>query len=73
MPGQFRLLPHGVEEAHFKRVRDGYSRPVVLNIDKCLLLRFPLHRGRFHGSHTADVSAFLSTGCHRLELCGVAA
>jgi hypothetical protein len=24
MPGQFRLLPHGVEEAHFKRVSQGW-------------------------------------------------
>jgi hypothetical protein len=27
--------------------------------------KFLLRRGRFHGSHRADVRAFLSTGCHR--------
>jgi hypothetical protein len=27
--------------------------------------KFLFRRGRFHGSHRADVRAFLSTGCHR--------
>src|SRR5215467_2087480 len=40
-------------------------RAVLLNIGKCLTFRFLLHRGRFHGSPGTDVSAFLSTGCHR--------
>src|SRR6516162_1138854 len=38
---------------------------VLLNIGKCLTFRFLLHRGRFHDSPGTDVSAFLSTGCHR--------
>src|ERR1700736_2436772 len=38
---------------------------VLLNIGKCLMPKFLLRRGRFHGSHRADVRAFLSTGCHR--------
>jgi hypothetical protein len=41
------------------------SRAVLLNIGKCLMPKFLFRRGRFHGSHWADVRAFLSTGCHR--------
>ena len=37
-------------------------RAVLLNIGKCLTLRFLLHRGRFHGSPGTDVSAFLVWG-----------
>ena len=42
-----------------------HKRTVLLNIGKCLTFRFLLHRGRFHDSPGTDVSAFLSTGCHR--------
>src|SRR6516162_3302444 len=43
----------------------GFAVTVLLNIGKCLTFRFLLHRGRFHGSPGTDVSALLSTGCHR--------
>ena len=41
------------------------GRTVLLNIGKCLTFRLLFHRGRFHGSPGTDVSAILSTGCHR--------
>src|SRR5215469_12750223 len=44
------------------RIQIGRLEPVLLNIGKCLTLRFLLHRGRFHDSPGTDVSAFLVWG-----------
>src|SRR5215467_14679165 len=53
-----------VREIVIRRSRTALAT-VLLNIGKCLTFRFLLHRGRFRGSPGTDVSAILSTGCHR--------